>query len=378
MRGRFAIGLQPGKSGGYMIKAQQEKLLKTNMKGNRPKRRKKRSSECCDDCDHVIVAIVKMSEFFGIVVTCVFGIALVVYLVTSTDLNRVKLKQEGLPQITGSDEWLLRRYFTSPTCVESKEILPKRTNAYRLNYCENKYGSSTQYTFAFGNLTHKLWLGSDCHGTPHEVIHTNVGEPVTEQLVNGTKSCLQVAASVPHATEPVYGVSTILQSRHIDPRNPTTADVPLLLMQPQDEFLHPEISATGKVMKPAVTARVCFHQVMDKVVTGYMVPSWKIESCGGNKATMECLGISEYGKKKVPEKSNDECFRANNEWGFLWRFAPGEPVYEDPVPSLWAETFFIGAAILIGALVIINALQEVYFMFTDEEYWSDERGYEKH
>ena len=134
-----------------MIKAQQEKLLKTDMKGNRPKRRKKRSSECCDDWDHVIVAIVKMSEFFGIVVTCVFGIALVVYLVTSTDLNRVKLKQEGLPQITGSDEWLLRRYFTSPTCVESKEILPKRTNAYRLNYCENKYGSSTQYTFAFGN-----------------------------------------------------------------------------------------------------------------------------------------------------------------------------------------------------------------------------------
>ena len=131
-------------------------------------------------------------------------------------------------------------------------------------------------------------------------------------------------------------------------------------------------------MEPALTARVCFHQVMDKVVTGYTVPSWKIESCGGNKATLECLGISEYGNKNVPEKSDDECFLANNKWGFLWRYAPGAPIYEDPIPSLWAETFFIGAGILIGALVIINALQEVYFMFTDKEYWSDERGYEKH
>ena len=323
-----------------MLKDKQKKVSGMKSRSKRSGKYNKRKG-FDDSCDHVLVALLRTCQYLPIIIFLGAIVAGVVALVISTNMSKKPFLSEEAPQIVGKDKWVVLSTFADEDCTQAVKL--PYTKAVRLNYCARMYTRSTKYVLdpQTNSLVLEEYEGEDC---------------IANQEPSRTTSNFTRCQRDGNSSYFVKSLQT-LDSVNLDPKNPTSKEFPKLLLYPEIQFLEPEVEEKAdlqgkrRTKDQSMTAGKCFVQVMDEVNTGYMLTDNSI-----------------IRESKYQQHANNNCFKFEGKWAWIWVYDSTAPSYENGFYSTWAEEYFWGAAILVFVLIALNVLQEIYLMVTDEEY----------
>ena len=350
-------------------------------------RRRKKNQGCCDELDHIFVACIKLGAFIEVILFAALGAAIAIYIVSTSTSGKNVESAVYSNQYTGIDEWIVRMYYKDDKCITTQKS--SRSNGFRLNYCMPHYGTSDKIILNKTTLIRNVYSGDLCSG---KLISSTA---YATSLVDETeKSCTKVSAVpgdvlIPPSGDNWYRDILLVSEKNADPRNPTTADVPLAFLKAEEPIAPPDITAEYEIGLGRMGNGDCFVQAMEKLNHGIFVAKPDLTDCieKGQDGTvwLGCLGIAddalateEMRAKKIDALTNtldypdpSKCIGKHNKWMYVWTYDGLKATYGDNIESVWLQSFFWGVGIVIISLIGINALQEVYFMLTQKDYKVD-------